>query len=62
MAWFANFIRLYTVPMPMRKELRIDFARKRHLYNHMKKQYALATGRSEEVVDKHYFVGKDRFY
>ena len=28
----------------------------------MKKQYALATGRSEEVVDKHYFVGKDRFY
>ena len=33
MAWFANFIRLYTVPMPMRKELRIDFARKRHLYN-----------------------------
>ena len=38
------------------------FARKRHLYNHMKKQYALATGRSEEVVDKHYFVGKDRFY
>jgi hypothetical protein len=62
LAWFANFIRLYTVPMPMRKELRIDFARKRHLYNHMKKQYALATGRSEEVVDKHYFVGKDRFY
>eukprot|EP01050_Picozoa_sp_SAG11_P009582 SAG11_NODE_912_length_6580_cov_2.243018_2_plen_169_part_00 len=65
MAWFASFIRLYTVPMPMRKELRIDFARKKHLYNpagDMKKQFALATGRSEKVVDKHYFVGEDRFY
>ena len=62
LAWFASFIRLYSVPMPMRKELRIDFARKKHLYNHMKEQYALATGRTMEVIERHYFVGPERFY
>ena len=35
LAWFATFIRLYTVPMPMRKELQIDFARKKHLYHYI---------------------------
>ena len=55
-AWFASFIKLYSVPMPMTKEVRIDFARMKHLHQFLRRQYVFATGLSEEAVDKYYFV------
>ena len=61
LAWFATFIKLYSVPMPMRKEVRIDFARKVHLYNFLKRHYIFASGKSSEVVSKYYFVGMSTF-
>ena len=61
LAWFATFIKLYTVQMPMVKELRIDFAKRKHLYAFLKKQYVFATRRSQETVDKYFFVSLSRF-
>ena len=61
LAWFATFIKLYTVQMPMVKELRIDFAKRKHLYAFLKKQYVFATQRSQETVDKYFFVSLSRF-
>ena len=37
LAWLATFIKLYTVQMPMVKQLRIDFARRKQLYAFLKK-------------------------
>ena len=36
-AWFASFIKLYSVPMPMSKEVRIDFARMKHLHQFLRR-------------------------
>ena len=40
----------------MSKEVRIDFARMKHLHQFLRRQYVFATGLSEEAVDKYYFV------
>ena len=61
LAWLATFIKLYTVAMPMKKELRMDFANKKQLYQFLKNQYCFARGLTTQVVDEQFFVGFDAF-
>ena len=59
--WLANHIFLYTVPLPMARELRFDFAGKTQLYEFLRTQFVLTMGYDEDFVNEHFFVGERRF-
>ena len=59
--WLANHILLYTIPLPMVRELRFDFAGKKQLYEFLRTQFVVTMGYDESLVDEQFFVGESRF-
>ena len=60
--WLARFIMMFAMPLPMRRELRFDFANRARLYQYLRKDLTMQLHMSVEDTTDSHLVGVDRFY
>ena len=61
MFWLARFIKMYAMPLPMRKEIRFDFANRAGVYDFLRQDLAMQLQMGVECCTTSHLVGIKRF-